>query len=110
MKKTILNLFAVAAIGLAVTACGRHHEHEHEHDRDNQDQSTTVTTTTTSTTTETEHHHETNKEPKETPTKSEVPTEKGTPKVDTAAPEKPKDESTMGSTTTKHHVKPGGVH
>ena len=108
MKKTILNLFAIAAIGLAVSACGGHHEHEHEHDRDDQDQSTTVTTTTT--TTETEHHHEGNKESKETPAKSEVPTENGAPTADTSAPVKAKDESTMGSTPTTHHVKPGGVH
>lgn len=101
MKKRIINLFAIAAIGLAVSACGGHHEHEH--DRDNQDQPTTTTT-------ETEHHHENNKEPKETPAKSEVPAEKGTPTVDTSAPVKAKDESTMGSTETKHHVKPGGVH
>ena len=100
MKKKIINLFAIAALGLAVTACGGHH------DKDNQDQPTTTTTTTT----ETEHHHENNKEPKETPAKSEVPVEKGTPTVDTSAPVKAKDESTMGSTETKHHVKPGGVH
>ena len=115
MKKTIIHLFAVAAIGLALTACGGHRDHDKDGDRDrdkdNQEQSTTVTSTTTTTETKTEKHTgEENKEHKETPPKSEVPAEKGTPKVDTTLQEKPKDESTMGTNTTKHHVKPGGVH
>jgi hypothetical protein len=97
-------------IGLALTACGGHHEHEHDRDRDD-NQSTDTTAAPAKPTGEHEEHKEhspKHEEHTEAP-KDTVATEKGMPTANTTDAEKPKDASTMGSTETKHHVKPGGV-
>ena len=98
----------IAAVGLALTACGGHHD-------DNKDQSAQppADPVVTTTHTETEHKETKTEEPTEHKEpkahKETVHTEKGAPKVDTADAVKPKAESTMGSAPTKHPVKPGGV-
>ena len=101
----MLRLCTVAMIGIVLTACGG------KHDGDNQATPTdTITAAPAAKPTEEpkEHeHHAKHEEPTEH--KDTVVAEKGKPKVDTVAPVKPKEESTMGSAPTKHHVRPGGV-
>jgi hypothetical protein len=106
VKKTLIRLGSIAMIGLALAACGGHHDGDKDH-QDDQPSTTTTVTDTHSETPKNEEHHTPRHEPTEH--KDTVVTEHGTPKVDTADAVKPKDETTMGSGAVKHHVKPGGV-
>ena len=106
MKKTLVRICSIAAIGLALTACGGHH------DGDKDSQTTTDSTVTTTTVVKTTEEHREHEKPRneERERKDTVKTEAGLPVIkDTAAlQEKPKDESTVGG-SAKHHVKPGGI-
>ncbi len=101
----------MAAIGLTLTACNGHEKKDNDMNTGTADTTAVVAAPAEKPKEENpEHKKEEPKEPQKEHHTTEMPTAKGTPKVDTVLPEKPKDASTMGSIPTKHHVKPGGVH